>query len=155
MFSVSSRQLLLLTLCAVKQYRAQPRMTSKYLSHRRSLSRKLALRLPKVTTIDVHSALSPLSSPPAPRRMVKRVVQANKACVPCRARKIKCDAAVVGVPCSSCTSRQSSARECVLSDRKRRTRFAWPNTSYVNKCVLTSMRVSAGREKTFYWLKVM
>ncbi|CAG7566052.1 unnamed protein product [Fusarium equiseti] len=44
----------------------------------------------------------------------------SKACVPCRARKIKCDAATVGVPCSSCVSRETSG-DCVLLARKRRT----------------------------------
>ncbi|KAL1854841.1 hypothetical protein VTK73DRAFT_8686 [Phialemonium thermophilum] len=44
----------------------------------------------------------------------------NKACVPCRARKVKCDAAAIGLPCSSCTSRHC-AKDCVLPVRKRRT----------------------------------
>ncbi|KAF4614328.1 hypothetical protein G7Y89_g15409 [Cudoniella acicularis] len=51
----------------------------------------------------------------------KRALKANKACVPCRARKVKCDAAEIGLPCSSCTSRQS-AEDCVLPARKGRTR---------------------------------
>ncbi|RFU35528.1 hypothetical protein B7463_g802, partial [Scytalidium lignicola] len=51
----------------------------------------------------------------------KRALKANKACVPCRARKVKCDAAVIGLPCSSCTSRQC-AEDCVLPVRKGRTR---------------------------------
>ncbi|KAI1137545.1 fungal-specific transcription factor domain-containing protein [Hypoxylon sp. FL0543] len=51
----------------------------------------------------------------------KRALKANKACVPCRARKVKCDAAAVGLPCSSCTSRQC-AENCVLPVRKGRTR---------------------------------
>ncbi|KAJ4171932.1 hypothetical protein NW754_007528 [Fusarium falciforme] len=46
----------------------------------------------------------------------------SKACVPCRARKIKCDAAVTGLPCSSCVSRQC-APNCVLSARKPRRRI--------------------------------
>ncbi|EEU36362.1 uncharacterized protein NECHADRAFT_52568 [Fusarium vanettenii 77-13-4] len=45
----------------------------------------------------------------------------SKACVPCRARKIKCDAAVTGLPCSSCVSRQC-VPNCVLSARKPRRR---------------------------------
>ncbi|ESU10052.1 hypothetical protein FGSG_03207 [Fusarium graminearum PH-1] len=44
----------------------------------------------------------------------------TKACMPCRARKIKCDAASIGLPCSSCVSRETTA-DCVLSTRKRRT----------------------------------
>ncbi|CAH0000107.1 unnamed protein product [Clonostachys byssicola] len=43
----------------------------------------------------------------------------SKACVSCRARKVKCDADVVGLPCSSCTSRQCP-ESCVLSLRKPR-----------------------------------
>jgi hypothetical protein len=50
-----------------------------------------------------------------------RAPKANKACMPCRARKVKCDAAVVGLPCSTCTSRQC-AKECVQLVRKGRTR---------------------------------
>ncbi|KAE9369874.1 hypothetical protein N431DRAFT_345215 [Stipitochalara longipes BDJ] len=50
----------------------------------------------------------------------KRALKANKACVPCRARKVKCDAAGIGLPCSSCTSRQC-AEDCVLPVRKVRT----------------------------------
>ncbi|KAJ4215839.1 hypothetical protein NW759_009699 [Fusarium solani] len=46
----------------------------------------------------------------------------SKACVPCRARKIKCDAAVTGLPCSSCVSRQC-VPSCVLSARKPRRRI--------------------------------
>ncbi|RSL54089.1 hypothetical protein CEP54_010067 [Fusarium duplospermum] len=45
----------------------------------------------------------------------------SKACVPCRARKVKCDAAVTGLPCSSCVSREC-APNCVLSARKPRRR---------------------------------
>ncbi|KAJ3542440.1 hypothetical protein NM208_g4098 [Fusarium decemcellulare] len=45
----------------------------------------------------------------------------SKACVPCRERKVKCDAPVIGLPCSSCVSRQCSEK-CVLSTRKRRRR---------------------------------
>ncbi|KAI8713678.1 Zn(2)-C6 fungal-type domain-containing protein [Fusarium sp. LHS14.1] len=44
----------------------------------------------------------------------------SKACVPCQTRKIKCNAAVVGLPCGSCVSR-ACPEECVLSARKRRT----------------------------------
>ncbi|KAG0644947.1 Fusaric acid cluster transcription factor [Hyphodiscus hymeniophilus] len=46
----------------------------------------------------------------------KRTLTANKTCVPCRARKVKCDAAMTGLPCSSCTSRQC-AKDCVLPVR--------------------------------------
>ncbi|RMJ17995.1 hypothetical protein CDV36_002310 [Fusarium kuroshium] len=45
----------------------------------------------------------------------------SKACVPCRARKVKCDAAVTGLPCSSCVSRLC-VPTCVLSARKPRRR---------------------------------
>ena len=51
----------------------------------------------------------------------KRALKANKACVPCGVRKVKCDAAVIGLPCSSCTSRQC-AKDCVLPVRKGRNR---------------------------------
>ncbi|OBS24503.1 hypothetical protein FPOA_05044 [Fusarium poae] len=40
--------------------------------------------------------------------------------MPCRARKIKCDAPSIGLPCSSCVSRETTS-DCVLSIRKRRT----------------------------------
>ncbi|KAI9927579.1 hypothetical protein MW887_003198 [Aspergillus wentii] len=56
-----------------------------------------------------------------PREAEKRAFKANKACVPCRVRKIKCDATVTGLPCSSCTSREC-AKDCVLPVRKGRTR---------------------------------
>ncbi|KAG5657357.1 hypothetical protein KAF25_005921 [Fusarium avenaceum] len=46
----------------------------------------------------------------------------SKACAPCRTRKVKCNAAVVGLPCSSCVSREC-IQECVLAPRKRRTLF--------------------------------
>ncbi|KAF2171706.1 hypothetical protein M409DRAFT_63319 [Zasmidium cellare ATCC 36951] len=39
-------------------------------------------------------------------RVGKRPRAVNKSCLPCRARKVKCDANVIGLPCSSCTSRQ-------------------------------------------------
>lgn len=47
----------------------------------------------------------------------KQSVTANKACIPCRMRKVKCDAAVIGFPCSSCTSRQCAA-DCAMQKRK-------------------------------------
>ncbi|KAF2491345.1 hypothetical protein BU16DRAFT_594212 [Lophium mytilinum] len=50
----------------------------------------------------------------------KRARKVNKACVPCRTHKVKCDAAVIGLPCSSCASRQR-AEDCVLPVRKGRT----------------------------------
>lgn len=52
----------------------------------------------------------------------KRALKVNKACVPCRTRKAKCNAAVIGLPCSSCTSRQC-AENCVLPVRKGRNRL--------------------------------
>ncbi|KAI9713834.1 MAG: hypothetical protein M1820_000564 [Bogoriella megaspora] len=68
----------------------------------------------------------------------KRVLKANKACVPCRVRKVKCNAAVVGLPCSSCTGRQC-AKDCALPVRKGRTRHvrttgisATPNSSQLD-----------------------
>ncbi|KAL7974302.1 fungal-specific transcription factor domain-containing protein [Trichoderma sp. SZMC 28014] len=61
------------------------------------------------------------SEPQRAGEIGKRALKANKACVPCRVRKAKCDAAVVGLPCGSCTSRQC-AKECVLPVRKARTR---------------------------------
>ncbi|KUJ21871.1 uncharacterized protein LY89DRAFT_637897 [Mollisia scopiformis] len=66
--------------------------------------------------------------------------KANKACVPCRARKVKCDAAVTGLPCSSCTSRRG-AKDCVLPVRKGRTRkviHASPTPSYIAGISATS-----------------
>ncbi|CAH0053554.1 unnamed protein product [Clonostachys solani] len=58
----------------------------------------------------------------------------SKACVSCRARKVKCDADAVGLPCSSCTSRQCP-ETCVLSLRKPRRR----------KLDLTTAREKSGR----------
>jgi len=52
----------------------------------------------------------------------KRYLKVNKACTPCRTRKVKCDGAVTGFPCSSCTSRQC-AEDCLLPARKNRTRL--------------------------------
>jgi hypothetical protein len=52
----------------------------------------------------------------------KRARKVNKACLPCRARKVKCDAAMTGVPCRNCVSRQC-AEDCVLPVRKSRTRL--------------------------------
>ncbi|KAI1737568.1 fungal-specific transcription factor domain-containing protein [Xylaria scruposa] len=50
----------------------------------------------------------------------KRAFKANKACMPCRAQKLKCDAALTGLPCSRCTSKQC-VTDCILPVRKRRT----------------------------------
>ncbi|KAK4234847.1 cutinase transcription factor 1 beta [Achaetomium macrosporum] len=55
----------------------------------------------------------------APGETGNRAVTANKACVPCRLRKVKCDAAMIGLPCSSCTSREC-AKDCVVPVRKGR-----------------------------------
>ncbi|KAI0854743.1 fungal-specific transcription factor domain-containing protein [Xylaria cubensis] len=58
-----------------------------------------------------------------PQRVVetrKRSFKANKACMPCRAQKLKCDAALTGLPCSRCTSKQCVV-DCILPVRKRRT----------------------------------
>nr|POE90156.1 fusaric acid cluster transcription factor fub12 [Quercus suber] len=54
-------------------------------------------------------------------RASRQANNVNKACMPCRTRKVKCDAGVIGLPCSSCTSRQS-AQECAVPVRKDRTR---------------------------------
>lgn len=45
----------------------------------------------------------------------------TKACVPCRVRKTKCDAAAAGLPCSGCVSR-NCAEKCVILTRKKRKR---------------------------------
>ena len=45
----------------------------------------------------------------------------SKACIPCRARKVKCDAALKGLPCTGCVNRQCP-ESCILSARKRRKR---------------------------------
>lgn len=50
----------------------------------------------------------------------KRPPRANKACVPCRTRKAKCDASVVGYPCSNCAIRQCPT-DCITVTRKIRT----------------------------------
>ncbi|KEF63210.1 uncharacterized protein A1O9_01187 [Exophiala aquamarina CBS 119918] len=57
------------------------------------------------------------SEPQTARETGKRPRKANKACVPCRIRKVKCDAAGIGLPCSSCTSRQCT-KGCILPVRK-------------------------------------
>lgn len=61
-----------------------------------------------------------------PSRKVAKDVMApgkpTKACVPCRNRKTKCDAATTGLPCSGCVSRQCPDR-CVVSARKPRKRL--------------------------------
>jgi hypothetical protein len=61
------------------------------------------------------------SEPQRTAEIGKRARMINKACLPCRARKVKCDAAVTGVPCRNCTGRQS-AEDCVLLVRKPRKR---------------------------------
>ncbi|KAF2228834.1 hypothetical protein EV356DRAFT_537744 [Viridothelium virens] len=82
---------------------------------------------PTSNPFTINAPPSPMSSPASdgePQRAGetgKRAHKANKACVPCRVRKVKCDAAVSGLPCSSCTSRQCT-KDCVLPVRKRRTR---------------------------------
>lgn len=88
-----------------------------------------------------------------------RVPKPSKACVPCRARKVKCDAAVAGLPCSSCTSRHC-AEACVLSARKRRTKLV--NTDaivvwfdaylgpIVEKCVRFQLLVSLANQEMMY-----
>ncbi|KAH8817381.1 hypothetical protein F5884DRAFT_897032 [Xylogone sp. PMI_703] len=65
------------------------------------------------------------SEPPRAEETRRRALKNNKACVLCRARKVKCDAAMIGLPCSSCSSRQS-AKDCVLPVRKGRTRKVIP-----------------------------
>ncbi|CAI7598695.1 unnamed protein product [Penicillium manginii] len=65
--------------------------------------------------------MNPSGAEPRSGEAGRRALKANKACVPCRARKTKCDAAEIGLPCSSCTSRQC-AKDCVLPVRKGRVR---------------------------------
>ncbi|KAF5672303.1 cutinase transcription factor 1 beta [Fusarium heterosporum] len=63
----------------------------------------------------------------------------SKACAPCRARKIKCNAAVVGLPCGSCVSRECP-HECVLSARKPRT----VQSDHANDSIVASHMASSG-----------
>ncbi|KAH6890680.1 hypothetical protein B0T10DRAFT_486434, partial [Thelonectria olida] len=75
----------------------------------------------KPSPMDYPTELTPSSQPDVPTHRGKP----SKACVPCRARKVKCNASVVGLPCSSCSSRQCP-ESCVLSARKRRKRTVRP-----------------------------
>jgi len=74
-----------------------------------------------------------ITSPSSQHRSRKRPATVNNACTPCRKRKVKCDAAVTGFPCSSCTSRQC-VEECATSTRKAR-------------CVRQSIHRSASPER--------
>lgn len=65
-----------------------------------------------------------VSSNDGPRSSIivrKRAITVNKSCISCRARKVKCDATVVGIPCSVCIGREI-AETCRLPTRKDRTR---------------------------------
>ncbi|KPM36019.1 hypothetical protein AK830_g10553 [Neonectria ditissima] len=53
------------------------------------------------------------------RNQTHQSVKPHKACVPCRTRKVKCDAALTGIPCGGCVVRKC-ADSCVLASRKRR-----------------------------------
>ncbi|CAH0057678.1 unnamed protein product [Clonostachys solani] len=62
------------------------------------------------------------SEPQRTGKLRKRALKINRTCAPCRARKIKCDAAMVGLPCGSCSARQC-IDDCVLPTRKTRTKL--------------------------------
>ncbi|KAH0494634.1 hypothetical protein TgHK011_001250 [Trichoderma gracile] len=63
----------------------------------------------------------------------------TKACTTCNHRKLKCDAAVVGLPCSRCVTK-GYPETCALANRRRR-RAATPGTG---KCrVLTRSKICA------------
>lgn len=70
-----------------------------------------------------------------------RAPKVNKACVPCRLRKVKCDAAVVGLPCSSCKAQQR-VDDCTPLIRKGRSRKgghvpATPNQAHTSESPAT------------------
>ncbi|KAK0718430.1 hypothetical protein B0T26DRAFT_741413 [Lasiosphaeria miniovina] len=60
---------------------------------------------------------------PSPGAFTYPPAKPTKACLPCRTRKVKCDAYLIGLPCSGCISRQCS-ESCLVSARKRRKRSA-------------------------------
>ncbi|EHK50763.1 hypothetical protein TRIATDRAFT_211358 [Trichoderma atroviride IMI 206040] len=69
------------------------------------------------------------------RETGKRAPKANKSCLPCRVRKVKCDATVIGLPCSSCTSRQCAKDLCLdLSQLL----LLWPPFSSAPSTILES-----------------
>ncbi|KAM0454498.1 hypothetical protein ACHAPV_008369 [Trichoderma viride] len=76
------------------------------------------------------------------REIGKRAPKANKSCLPCRVRKVKCDATVIGLPCSSCTSRQC-AKDCVLHVRKGRSRKATHQVLPASSSVQTRLSPAA------------
>ncbi|KAK7216836.1 hypothetical protein V2G26_004839 [Clonostachys chloroleuca] len=71
------------------------------------------------------------SEPQRTGKLRKRALKVNKTCVPCRSRKIKCDAAVIGLPCGSCSARQC-IDDCVLPTRKTRTKLTISNPATFN-----------------------
>ncbi|KAH8907820.1 hypothetical protein BR93DRAFT_911878 [Coniochaeta sp. PMI_546] len=86
------------------------------------------------------------SEPQRAGEVGKRALKVNKACVPCRARKVKCDAAVIGLPCSNCTGRQC-AEDCVLPVRKGRARklaHVSPTPSHTTVVLATSNDSQSG-----------
>ena len=93
--------------------------------HQDPISPSWHFMAPQATAkISTPSMSTPALSSVAPGagQVGKRARTINKACEPCRARKVQCDAAAIGLPCSSCRSRQC-ADDCVLPVRKSRTRF--------------------------------
>lgn len=71
---------------------------------------------------------------PTARKGISMVSQTpTKACVPCRARKTKCDAATTGLPCSGCVSR-NCAEKCVIATRKQRRRWVFLFYRYNIRC---------------------
>ncbi|KAI1325756.1 hypothetical protein F5Y16DRAFT_377058 [Xylariaceae sp. FL0255] len=85
------------------------------------------------------------------RKSKKCDVKVNKACLYCRSRKIKCDASVIGIPCSSCTSRQRAER-CTLPNRQSRTRkdrLALPTLAQTSRIPATSSTTPSIQLKSF------
>ena len=74
----------------------------------------------------IMSTFIPGGKPQGTVEAERHAIKVNKACVPCHARKIKCDAMIVGLPCSSCKSRQQCTEDCVPLVRKGRTRSVDP-----------------------------
>lgn len=88
----------------------------------------------------------------------QRTPKANKSCVPCRVRKVKCDATVIGLPCSSCTSRQCT-KDCVLPVRKGRSRWVtFPRLLLLDRTTACTILIPTGligRRHTSYQLRTM
>lgn len=97
----------------------KPRGISHLFNIRQTPHRHSSRRLTRQENI--HRIYFRLSDSPMPLpSRASSTPKISKACVPCRTRKIKCNAAVVGLPCGSCVSRECPD-DCVLSARKRRT----------------------------------